>query len=360
MITKNIYILYPAGYYGTYINWAISKSDINKAAQTVDNPLNTSNSKKLGGAGTAHKHKKIPTHQGVIHHYMWMMYNKPTDYRIYSINLGTENQSGLLNTEFFIASIIASDPNSVFINIHNDNDEDIANFGSINALFKWPTHIEIRKAYDIMGSSEELYKFDPFDCNNIESRNLIAEHKTMLFRTQVPIDRKKLSNWVRRHCNFYNARHRYQPHEVNEETYVNPSTYIDDYESRIFELSIKDVVSDKFPEFLNEFMKQSNVSTEYNTTHAINFHPEFVEAQTNLQWFTAIEEWRKTGIANNYINSHKCLQGFVMNELFEKNPDLLKLNWKNMSLNSLLAQKIKRKDSIYRMVNLYSKEREKN
>ena len=49
MLQKNVYILYPPGYCGSYINWAIHASDKELQKITVKDPLNNKNSAKYGG-----------------------------------------------------------------------------------------------------------------------------------------------------------------------------------------------------------------------------------------------------------------------------------------------------------------------
>ena len=58
MLKRNVYITYPAGYMGTYINWMLSVSEKNKKTSTVLQPLTNSNN--------AHNHLKIPTHLSFV------------------------------------------------------------------------------------------------------------------------------------------------------------------------------------------------------------------------------------------------------------------------------------------------------
>ena len=60
MLIKNVYILYPAGWGGTFIDWAINASDVDNSKFTVANPVTVNTTAETGGAGTAHLHKKIP------------------------------------------------------------------------------------------------------------------------------------------------------------------------------------------------------------------------------------------------------------------------------------------------------------
>ena len=330
MLKKNIYIIYPAGYYGTYISWAINMSDTDLSKETVLNPLNNKQSTAYGGVGTSHNHIKVPTHQGPFSHFMWVMHNKPTECKIYNISKGNDS---LMSTEKFIAVILNSDPESIFINIHNNNEDDITEFGNINGLTKWPTQLAIKKMYK-MGD----YQFDPFNCtDDITFRNMVAEDKKIFLRQQVPINFTELIRMITQNEQWYHIRNKMQPQEINEETYINPSTYInnDQFRSRIFELSCRDVVRDSFPDFLTTFLEKSNVSSSYDTTYVKSFHQEFVESQANLQWFESVKNWREHKVIDDFIRSHSGIQGILLHEMLRDYPRLQKMNWKEMTIDEI-------------------------
>jgi len=48
---KNIYLIYPPGYSGSYVSWCLSKSEAGSKDTTVDDPINPTNNTKYGGAG---------------------------------------------------------------------------------------------------------------------------------------------------------------------------------------------------------------------------------------------------------------------------------------------------------------------
>jgi hypothetical protein len=331
MLKKNVYILYPAGYFGTYINWAIHISDIDLAKETVSNPINTQKSDKYGGTGTSHLHVKIPTHQGPMSHFMWVMYNKPTGTKIYNINHGHDALPSLERT---ISTLLNSDPDPVFIVIHDNNEQDIINFGTINAINKWPTQFAIRAAYELFGPNKKLYEFDPFNCtDDINFRNLIAEFHSKLVRRNSPVNHETLKHIINMEDSWYKIRNGLQPHEVNEETYINPQTYIADYRSKIFEITCLDVVTQQFPDILENILNTSNLSHSYNTDQVRVIHQSFIDSQPNLKWFVSINNWRETGNLDEFLLSHSCIQGMVLKEILEKHTDVMStIDWKNMSL----------------------------
>jgi hypothetical protein len=45
MLHKNVYLIYPPGYSGSYLSWCLSKSEKDLSTITVDDPLNISDNK---------------------------------------------------------------------------------------------------------------------------------------------------------------------------------------------------------------------------------------------------------------------------------------------------------------------------
>jgi hypothetical protein len=313
MLQKNIYILYPAGYYGTYLNWAISASDVDMSKTTVLDPINNSDSRVLGGSGTSHLHKKIPTHQAPNEHLMWVLHNQPKEPKIYNINMGREMDPDINK---FISFVLSYDTDPVFINIHADS-PDVMKFGAINSIQKWPTQYEVRKLRRTF-SRPELTEYDPFNCaNDIKYRNLVVKHDSEVFRYNHPIDYDKLAVAANYYNLWYSVRHKLQPQEINTDTYIDPETYLKDnkYLSTIWELSCRDVASENFPNILDNILNGSQCSSQYNTSHVHGFHHKFTSAQQNLQWFASIDHWRKTGELDQYLLSHSAIQGFVIQEI---------------------------------------------
>jgi hypothetical protein len=110
----------------------------------------------------------------------------------------------------------------------------------------------------------------------------------------------------------------------------------DKYKSNIFELSCLDVVTLQFPDILENILNLSNLSDSYNTSQVRTIHQSFIDSQPNLKWFDSINNWRETGILDDYLLSHSCIQGMVLKELLEKKPNLKDtLDWKTMSLEDI-------------------------
>ena len=309
MLKKNVYVLYPPGYSGSFINWAINISDSDLFEHTVKNPTNTSDSDIFGGAGTAHLHTRIPTHQDVIQHLTWMLYNQPDGPRVYVINAKR-------NFTYLSINLIAQyDPDGVFINIHAGNDDLTGSFGTINCITKWPIYLPALLALNPLVSSTPLHKeFDPTNCaNDIAFRNWMVLNDDMVFGHNQPLVHTRLQRELQKNRDWYRARHQAQPHEVNENMYIPDP----DLNNRLFEINCADVSRPEFLQWFDQFMLQSQISDRYNSAHVATIHPSYCAAQTNLQWFDSIDNWKQTGQLDEYLLSHSVIQSQVIGLIFK-------------------------------------------
>jgi hypothetical protein len=311
MLTRNVYIIYPPGYSGSYINWAINISDSDNSAQTIKNPINNNNSSKFGGAGTSHLYHRIPTHQSIMDHMAWMLYNRPTDPRIYIINSHNSYQLDIYN---HILEISKFDPTGVFIVIHSNNDRSIQHYGYINCITKWPTFIVAGRA--LSNNTRLLVPdgVDLFNCgNSIELRNYIAKYDKLIFNGLDPINRDVLNQKIKNYVNWFQIRNSHQPHEVNESTY----NLNFDLTNRLFEINCADIVSNKFYDIFYNIMIKSNISDSFDTTYVKDFHINYVNSQPNTQWFTSYDNWKKNRTIDEYILSHSAIQARIIIDIFK-------------------------------------------
>lgn len=312
MLKKNVYICYPPGYSGSYINWAINASDKDQSLTTVPDPVNTSLSKKFGGAGTSHLHTRLPTHQGLKAHLTWVLYNQPKDCRVYIINVDGGASVAAIHT------ISCYDPDGIFINIHNDNDVDVDSFCTINCVTKWPVYSEVLLGDRVTETDKIHDQFNPYDCSKDRIfRNWVVEGKDY-FRHNAKLDFEMLDAFTNQYNSWYDTRHRAQPHEVNESMYIVKP----DLSNRVFELSARDVSSDKFLPWFENFMSVSQVSDGWDTSTVQNIHPRYISSQVNLQWFESIARWEQTGELDDYLVSHSIIESQVIIRLF-KNSNIL-------------------------------------
>lgn len=310
MLCKNTYVLYPAGYGGSYINWAINASDQDLKNQTVQDPINGTSSEMYGGVGTSHLHIRMPTHQGLYHHLIWNLYNRPQDKKVYIINCGNGN------INLAISIIAQYDPEGVFVVVHDNGDEDTMSYGHINCITKWPTYIEATVALRAINPSiPALHNgFDAHNCaKDLEFRNWLVDNPQVFMNLSAP-DTEQLDNFIDSYADWYTVRNQRQPHEVNTDMYVDRV----DLTNRLFLLTNRDVASTKFLDWFNNFMLNSQVSNSYDTDHVAGFHSNYVAAQANLQWFASLEHWEQTGELDAYLTSHSVIESEIVSRILSR------------------------------------------
>ena len=306
MLLKNVYILYPAGYSGSYVNWAIHASDDDLCKQTVESPINQNSDSKYGGIGTSHLHHRIPTHQGIKQHLPWLILNKPVDKKIYILNCNNND----INEVF--CSILGYDKDPIFIVVHDNNDMDIRSYGQINCCTKWPVFFSARFPYRGLQCP-----FDPFDfSNDLNFRNLVAEDKVG-FLNMSPLDDKildQIKSYYANYLNWFRARNLHNPHEVNADYYIDRDAFPDNC---VFQISCLDVVKENFPNVLKNILHQSQCLSSFNTDRITTVHQEYGKIQKNLQWFNSLNNWKHHGYVDEYLLSHSAIQGMIISRILK-------------------------------------------
>jgi hypothetical protein len=313
MLQKNVYIIYPAGYHGNYVKWAIEVSDTDRRESTVLDPLNRSTSSQFGGAGTSHGHVRIPTHQAFNHHHAWVILNRPTSPMVYIINSNDESAQNLCNN---IVQLLMQDPTGIIITITDNNDSVAQSYGRINCVIKWPTFMPATDAISTVKKFEIHENFDPFDCANdrlfrnrmVTDNNALTSNNYSNRMASGPLDLDLLDSAVAKYNDWYAVRNRFQPHEVNEKTYVAKINY----QNRIYQFNIKDIPSDKFLSELQHLLDMTDISDNFNLDVVEQHHNDYVLAQSNLQWFDSFDHWDQTGTLDTYLQSHSIIQAELL------------------------------------------------
>jgi hypothetical protein len=302
MLKKNVYILYPAGYHGNYVKWAIEVSDAENKTITKD-PINSLNSQKFGGVGTAHVHTRIPTHQAINLHHIWYIFNKPQDNRVYVINSG----AGRVDVSNTVHELLLEDPTGIVINLHDADDKAWAAYGRINCVTKWPTFMAVTPIFASIHKN-----FDAFDCaNDILFRNYVVEHQP--FGSCGSPDRNLIQQYLNNYEAWFTVRNHYQPHEVNHDTY--PS--MPDLKSRFFDFSLGQILNKDFPGVLKQLIKTTGIIDSINTSPVEQIHERYLEKQLNLQWFESLASWTETGRLDPYLQSHSMIQAELIIRIFD-------------------------------------------
>lgn len=319
MLNKNIYLIYPPGYSGSYLSWCIHKSEVDSASTTVDSPVNTTANNKYGGVGTSHLHHRIPTHSGIRQLMSWMILNQPKDKRVYLVN--SWNHAKLGDTINYIMQI---DRDPVIIQITAD-DEDVRALGNINAITKWPLYFKIH-------GFDTQYNFT-YEGNDIQSRNNFVRHYEEIFPTSYTVSFEDTvePNWYimvsRVYKEWYTLRNEHNPHEVNEEMYALPR----DKPKYYYTIDLMEVYDNTLPSTLSNILKDVDVGT-FDFSYVQHYHQTYLDAQAHIGYVDEIKKFRETKVLTEYLNSHPLLQALVIKEIFDQLPS----DWETKTLQEIV------------------------
>lgn len=320
MLKKNIYILFPPGYSGTYLSWVLSKSEKHSRDLTVNDPINKKDSDQFGGAGTSHLHHRIPTHHGLFAHLTWVLYNRPEKPLIYLLNSRYNGKEGNASvySHVYIKHIMDYDVDPVFIHLHDDNDPDWRTYAQINGICKWPIYYKGQQCL------ENIYGFDSFDLENRATRNILAKYGHEICPYQGPVDMLSLVRERRWKKRWYDVRHRYNPHEVNESYYIKPELR----PNFLYSINLATLHSGDLFDRLDNIVQESQCG-DFDFGYCRDFHHNYVESQTNLQWFDSIQRLMQHRLADQYLNSNSVIQAMVLSRIkstLESNA----VNWEDL------------------------------
>jgi hypothetical protein len=293
-MNKNIYILYPAGYTGTYLNWIINRSEKSSATVTVDNPI--SNDKN------AHQHIKIPTHQSLSKTLTWIIYNKPKFGKIFPINVFENQDDFNVRAAYAVQTILRFDPDPVIINIHDNNDPDIQKFAALNMVKKWPLFLDAAGVWH--------NNYNPFkDIDRARAFSWLLENWKSLIPNNPPLNRNEVLWNLDKHKKWFNLRNAKSPEEVTCDQYCIPS----EIPRSVYDINVKHTVEENFIDLVENILISSDCGN-FNFDYVRKFHSIFVKSQENTQWFVDIDIFRKTGLVTDFLNDHLLSQVFVQLE----------------------------------------------
>ena len=321
MLRKNIYILYPPGYSGSYINWCLSKSEIDLSHLTIDDPLNTSVSLKYGGIGTSHLHHRIPTHASIKELIFWLILHKPAENKIFLLNARSD-----VRFQESIAQILLFDRDPIIIQI-TATDRHTQAIGNLNCVTKWPLYL------DVIGVSKKRDLNFPYE-NNISNRNKFVTHYDEIFSTSYTLDyntnthNQGFCHTVDEYAHWYNIRNTHNPHEVNNIQYVEPY-----YEPKhYYAIDLMKVYSPNFVDLLKSIVEETEAGI-FDFTHVREYHPKYVSTQPHLKFLDEIKEFNRTKQLTDYLCSHPLIQAYVVMELL---PELSNNNWLDQTLQEIV------------------------
>ena len=325
MLTKNIYLIYPPGYSGSYVSWCIYKSELDTSDQTIDNPINVSSDKKYGGYGTAHLHHRIPTHTNIEQLMYWLILHKPTDKKVFLVNAPESHY--VTSVSRTINHILNFDRDPVIIQI-TGSDTIMKAVANLNAVTKWPLF------FDIQGHNKKFnINFEKVD-TTFHTRNICVNHFDVIFDLSHPInfdniDDKSLSYVLHRefYTNWYTIRNSNNPHEVNNTQYIEPIFKPEHF----YNLDLSKIYRLDFASTLKSMV---DIAGDFDFSYVNNFHHNYIECQQHLQFIVDFENFKNNKILSEYLLSNPLSQAMVILSIKDKLPP--KYDWESKSLQEIV------------------------
>jgi len=298
MLKKNIYLTYPAGYTGNYINWIIHRSE--RDLHTVDQPVT--------GEMNTHHHVRIPTHQNFNKTMTWMIYNKPQDCMVYPINTIEDNVDYVTKTAYAVQNILRFDADPVIINIHDNNDDDIRKFAAINMVKKWSIYLDVKGLWH--------NEYNPYnDPDEDAAVAYLRDNWRDYIKNNPPVNTGEVQWHLDRQNEWFRLRNEKAPHEVTTDYYHIPKSIPD---NTVYDVCVKDTIADNFIDTISGILYNSDCG-DFDFAAARDFHPTFIESQTNKRWFEDIQTFRSTGTVSDWLMSDILTKSFVFEEKKQKN-----------------------------------------
>jgi len=84
---------------------------------------------------------------------------------------------------------------------------------------------------------------------------------------------------------------------------------------------------------LEKIFKENNVGY-FNFDYVKSFHNNYIEAQQHLKFINEINEFKKTKVLTEYLDSHPLLQAIVIKEIFDQLP----ADWETKTLQEIVKE----------------------
>lgn len=288
MLNKNLYLIWPTGYYGTYLHWIIKKSNPKSANSTVDTPFTTE--------GSSHAHHKIPTHMSIEAHLVDLIKNRHPTGTIYPIGLVTNityasnNFNWRKTFENVLFWIFRLEQEPVIINIYNENNVYHNKLAAINMFHK--EHYEIEH----YSNNDGYYVYR--DENKIRARNYLFKNWQTYYPyhiKQVTVD--TLDLFKKTNNENVELRRKWEGYEYDADLHLVTAT------GRYFyNIKISDFLEQDFIDKIELILRDSNLA-DFDFTHARNTHTEYLSRQRNY-----------IDIVNKLYIQAQCLQYYPVTD----------------------------------------------
>jgi hypothetical protein len=267
MLNRNLWMIWPTGYYGSYVHWLICKCEKDLSKNTVDSPFFNN--------GSSHAHIKNPPHHTIEFQIQSILRNRYPTGTIYPIgvksnvtfNSANNNwMKSFENTIFWILRTEIDDP--VIINIHNHDNIYQTKLAAINVYHK--EHWIVTEFPDDSG-------YKPFsDSNTLRARNYLVD----TWKSFYPYQNKQLSvETIDQFRDAYNNGNLLR-HQIESYEYNKADNWISATGKHLYNIKLDEILSDNFIDILSSIMDDAQIG-DFDWKKCGNIHEEFLERQKN-------------------------------------------------------------------------------
>jgi len=264
-------MIWPTGYYGSYIHWLISRSETDLSKNTVDNPFFNN--------GSSHAHIKNPPHQTIENLIQSTLRNRYPNGTIYPIGITSNvsyngnhhNWMKSFENSFFWILRIENEP--IVINIYNGHNEYYTKLAAINMYHKENWVVESTP------DDDGYYVFQ--DQDKLRARNYLVDnwkniypyHDQQLTTNTVDLYREAINKGVQ---------HRYdnESWEYNKE-----DNWIHATGKYLYNIKLEEILSENFINILQNILNDSK-SGNFDLSQISHVHLEFLEKQKKYRNIT--------------------------------------------------------------------------
>jgi hypothetical protein len=297
-LLQNVWLFYPPGYIGSYINWGIKKSHLDLAGQTLDDPVLPT--------GSSHALVRIPTHQAFDIQLSWLINTRPKQKSVIPVahQYHVMRDTWLMENFNVVSKILTMiEPYLFLINIHHGDDADAAEICALNQIDKWPVSWEIIHKLNYPGS------YNPWsDSDHLRARNWLADNWKEYIIHPNRLNKKQFANALRYHKLRLKLRQAYDVSgEITDDQYPIAARL----SHTLYEIEVNQILD---PGFVRWF--ESNIDHKVlgkmNFDYWDEFHrTKWLQTQKTRHWKDIKTAFIEHGDIHPYIKTNRLAEALV-------------------------------------------------
>ena len=315
-------MIWPTGYYGSYIHWLISRSEIDLCNNTVDNPFFNN--------GSSHAHIKNPPHQTIENLIQSTLRNRYPMGTIYpigiksNVNYNSNHHNWMKSFENSFFWILRIEKEPIIINIYNGDNEYYTHLAAINMYHKENWVVET------VPDDNGYYVFQ--DDDKLNARNYLVEnwkkiypwHNQQLATNTVNLYREAINSSV-------------QHRDDNESwEYNKEDNWIYASGRYLYNIKLEEILSEDFIDKLQIILDDTQ-SGDFNLSPIAHIHKEFLKRQENYRNITNdLYVQSRDLIYRPHLNDNILYEALAIDVL--KNEVGLPESWQSLTLKEIIER----------------------